>query len=257
MLNHKHSHFMKKVLRALPIVLVLAFASSLVAAQDSSGNTGDATQGRTLSVVGIGSASGTPDIAFIQVGIEVQNENVGTAVDEVNQRMNEVITALKDAGIPETDIRTTNFSVNQQQQPRPAGQTASDTAQDIYAVSNIAQVRVANIDDISNIIQLALDSGANRMYGLNFGIEDSAALISQARQNAVANARARAEELASEFGVTLGEPITINEYDSGGNPVALESASMGGAAPAPIISQGQQSVSIRLEVTFEITSAAD
>lgn len=257
MLNHKHSHFMKTILHALPIVLVLAFASNLVAAQDSSGDMGDATQGRTLSVVGTGSASGTPDIAFIQVGIEVQNENVGTAVDEVNQRMNEVIAALKDAGIPETDIRTTNYSVNQQQQPMPAGQTASDTTQDIYVVSNIAQVRVANIDDISNIIQLALDSGANRMYGLNFGIEDSAALISQARQNAVANARARAEELASEFGVTLGEPITINEYDSGGTPVAFESAGMGGAAPAPIISQGQQSVSIRLEVTFEITSAAE
>lgn len=226
----------------LTLGLIFAFIP-LATAQDTDGD-----NMRTLTVVGSGSASGTPDIAYIDVGIEVGNTDVGTAVDEVNQTMDDVISALSELGIPEEDIRTTNFNIRQEQQP--AMQSESETS-DRYIVSNTAELRVSDISQLSDVIQTALDAGANRMYGLQFSIDDSDALMSEARQNAADDAMMRAEELAQIFGVTLGNPIEIDESGSGGQPVPVSRAAIGGGG-GPVISEGQLSVTVQLHVTYEI-----
>lgn len=211
-------------------------------------------EGRTISVTGTGSANGAPDVAYITLGVEVENSNVGTAVEQVNQTMDDVIAALSEVGIPDEDIQTTNFNIRQNQAP-PQPMDSQSAAESTYVVSNNAQVRVANIDQLSEVIQTALDAGANRMYGLNFGIQDTDSLLSEARQNAVNDAQARAEELASLFGVTLGDPIQISESTGGNQPVPQASAALGMGGGSPVIREGQMSISVSLNVTYEMAGS--
>jgi uncharacterized protein YggE len=118
-------------------------------------------------------------------------------------------------------------------------------------------VTVRDIAQIEAVVTTAVAQGANTVYNLSFGISDSAALEQQARQAAAADARARAEQLAAAFGVTLGRPLTISESVSSSSPV-LPYAS-GGMAMAALtdvrsqpISGGQLSVSVSVQVTFAL-----
>lgn len=123
-----------------------------------------------------------------------------------------------------------------------------------YVVNNMVEVKVRDLDQISAVLQAALDAGANNVYGLTFGLDDAAALEAEARTLAVEDARARAEALAGAFGLEVGDPISIREgADTGISPRIME-AGFGGAGP--VISEGQLSVSMQVTVTFEIAPAA-
>jgi hypothetical protein len=225
----------------LVVLGFMAGQSQTVLAQQPDGG-----EMNTISVTGTGSASGSPDIAFIQFGVEVEDVNVASAFVQVNQRMSSVVAALNHAGIANEDIRTTGFNVRQEGPPQDPAAT-----QDLYIVSNIAEVQVRNLDQISNFLQTALSAGANRVYGLRFGMENPEALVSQARQEAAAEARRQAEELAQLFDVTLGNPVQINESRSGDGPVPIERAAVGGDG-GPVISEGQLSVTVQIRVTYGI-----
>ncbi len=201
----------------------------------------------TIAVTGSGTASGSPDIAFVQLGVEIQNADVGAAVQQANTTMQQVTDVLTAQGIAAADIQTTQFDVRQNQQPNPNGQPGPT----VFVVTNTVQITVRNLGTISSVLQSALNAGANNVYGLTFGLSDSAALESQARAAAVEDAHAKAQELADAFGVTLGDPVSINEQAGGGPPVAASFAMGGGGGPS--ISQGQLSVTIQLDVTYSIT----
>ena len=180
--------------------------------------------------------------------------DLGAAVTNANETMDAVIAALQAQGIAPEDIRTSNFSIYQDSgMPQPLG--AEGAAENRYVVNNVVEVRVRDLTQISAVIQAALDAGANNVYGLSFGLDDSAALESEAGILAVDDARARAEALAGAFGLAVGEPITIREgaADSLGSARVMEAAlGMGG----PVISEGQLSVTMQVTVVFELVPAA-
>lgn len=207
----------------------------------------DTTQ-RTITVPGTGTASGAPDLALVQVGVDITNTDVGAAVDEANQSMQDVIDALTEMGIAESNIQTTRFNVQQIQNNNPTTSQSAD--QPTYEVTNIVQVRVTDTGQISDVIQTALDAGANRVYGLNFSLQNPGELTSEARIQAVEDARARAEELADALGVTLGELVSITEQGSGGGVSPLmQEAAVGGSVP---VQQGQLSVSVQVNTVWSI-----
>lgn len=247
------------VVLSLIAMTVVAASVSTVAAQDDPTPTPaeppmpvDIPSGsgqRTISVTGTGTASGSPDIAFIELGVEIRDADIGAAVDQSNAAMEAVNAALGDLGIPAEDIQTTQFNVWQDQPIDPTTGMPSD--QFNYVVTNIVRIRVSQIDQISDVIQTALDAGANRVFGLSFGLDDPASLEATARDQAVADARARAEALAAAFGVALGNPVSITEgFLSGPGPVFAMAEGLGGGGPP--ISGGQLSVQIQVTVTFEI-----
>jgi uncharacterized protein len=241
-ISHRFIGLPAVALIAAALLVGVAAPFGTVHAQD-----GSPAQPHTITVSGSGTASGTPDIAFVQVGVEIHNADVGTAVQQANDAMQKVNAALTAEGIAAQDIQTTQFNVRQDQQPAQNGQPAATT----FVVTNIVQVKVHDLTTISTVIQSALDAGANNVYGLNFGLNDSAALESQARSAAVDNAHAKAQELADAFGVTLGAPISISEQ-SGGNPPVAASFAMANGGGGPSISQGQLSVTVQLNVTYSI-----
>lgn len=244
-------------LRRLPglaalITVMLVAVSGVSAQEDPTPMPVDIPQPggqRTISVTGTGTASGSPDIAFIELGVEIRDANIGTAVEQSNTTMDAVIAALSEFGIPAENIQTTQFSVWQDQPVDPA--TGLPAEEFTYVVTNIVRIRVTQIDQISDVIQTALDAGANRVFGLTFGLDDPAALESTARDQAVADARVRAEALAAAFGVALGEPLSITEgFLNQPGPLFARAEGLGGGGPS--ISEGQLSVQVQVTVTFAI-----
>lgn len=229
-------------------LLVTLVVSVPVTAQDT-----EEQPMRTLAVTGIGEASGSPDMAIVQLGVELRNPDLSAAFDQVNQTVQAIIAALSEIGIDENNIQTTNLSIFQETPPFPQ-MDAQQATESAYIVSNIVQVRIVDISQVSSVIETGLEAGANRVYGLSFALQEPTQLSIEAMRNAVADANTRAEALAQEMGVTLGDPIRMN-WTSQGFPGPFQEARMaglGGGGDA-VIREGQLSVTAQVDVVYEIS----
>jgi uncharacterized protein YggE len=207
----------------------------------------------SISVSGSGEAYGTPDIAYIQLGVDTAGADLGQAVAQNNSAMERVKQALLDAGIAQEDLQTTNFNVWIEDKTDP--QTGQLTGERVYHVQNTLNITVRDIAKIGDVIDAALNAGANTVYGLTFGISDTTALESEARRKAVEDARTRAQELADALGVRLGNPIIVSESTGGGIvvPMFAVEAAAGRGGGAPPINQGQMAVTVSVSVVYSIS----
>jgi uncharacterized protein YggE len=234
----------------LPLVLIAGLLSSCSAIGLTPGSYGG-TLVDTISVTGVGEAFGRPDISTVQVGVSVSNPDVGDAVAESNSRMEAITAALVEMGVAAGDIQSTNFSVWPEDRYDP--QTGQPTGERVYHVDSTVIAKIRDIDRAGEAIEVALDAGANNVYGLGFSIDDTAALEAEARGLAIEDAHERAEQLAQQFGVGLGEVVTINEA-AYGPPMTYSPAvgGMGGAEGAPPISEGTLALNVTVNVTYAI-----
>jgi uncharacterized protein YggE len=237
------------------LVAMLALFAMPIAAQETDDSM------RTITVTGTGTATGSPDIANIEIGVEVRDPNVSTAFSQANASMDAVIAAVTEAGVAPEDVRTINLSVYQERMPStmemaPNSSGPAQPAFDsTFVVSNMARITVRNIDNVGTVIDAAVNAGATNIFGLTFGIDNRDELDSLARADAMDDARARAEELAALAGAELGEVMMIQEGYGGGSPfdlVNISAAEMGRGGGASI-EPGQLSVQTQLTVTFRIT----
>jgi uncharacterized protein YggE len=203
----------------------------------------------TLRVTGTGQATGTPDLARVDLGVETRDEDIAVAVDETNRKMSELTEALSNVGIAKEDLLTTQYNIRQDEPIDP--QTGRPVGTGEYVVSNTLKVTVREIDQISQVIETGLNAGANRVFGLAFDIEDTSTLESQARSEAIQDAMNRAQELADGLEIALGQPIYISEGFADIQPVIREApqAAMGGG---PSISTGQLTVAVQVNLIFAI-----
>jgi uncharacterized protein len=239
--------------KAIGLVAVLAVLSLLalpVSAQEITTNPASGPV-NSITVNGFGEASGTPDVAYITLGIDTVNTDVGQAVEQANTQMDAIIAALGEAGVVPEDIQTAYFNVysdffDANNQP---------TTDRVYHVQNSVTVTVRDTSQVSGVINAALEAGANSVNGLSFGIADTSSLEQEARQAAVDDARQRAQQLADIFGVTLGDAIIITEVPAGYFPGMPYASQVGlGGAGGPQIAPGQLQVSVQVSVTFAIAS---
>jgi uncharacterized protein len=244
---------MRKFLFGTLLMAMMALVVLPAAAQEES----PAYPADTITVTGIGEASGTPDLARVIVGVEIQSQDLAMAFEQSNSQIDSVINAVVEAGVAREDVRTTNLNVfiNRGMQP-PPGPEASGMTQsgDTYNVSNQIRLVVRDVDNVAGVINAAVAAGANNIFGLEFGIEDQDALQSDARADAFADARGDAEELAQLAGVTLGEVVLIQEGGSPAfGPMNMSFAEMGrGGGGGATIEPGQLTVNSTVTVTFAI-----
>src|SRR5438552_10836112 len=163
--------------------------------------------------------------------------------------MEAVVTRLKAAGIPDTDIHTVAFNVNPQYDQRDQNQPLLRG----YQVQNLVEVRTTNVGGLGPLLDDAVSSGATRVFGISFESDNVEALKTQARDQAMANARAKAEQLARDAGVSLGRPTTIEESDTGG-VTPQQAVAPRAAAPAATtpIQPGQLQISTSVRVIWSI-----
>lgn len=206
--------------------------------------------GRTLVVTGSGSASGAPDRANIEIGVEITSDTVTDAFAEANSTIDDIINALVDLGIARADIQTTGLNIYTQQQLMGPDATEPSTQ---YNVSNRVRVLVRDISQVEDVINASVENGANNIFGLNFTLSDPTELMRQARTGAVANAQANAQHLAELLGVSLGSVIKVTEFQGAGiGPVPEAAGNM--MADSARIESGQLSISLQVELTYSIIS---
>jgi uncharacterized protein YggE len=234
------------------IFVVLAALSAIglgvVSAQETSVN----STTNTITVTGLGSAYGEPDVAYVELGVEIVDADLATAFSQTSDQMNSVITAVTALGIERSDIQTTGINVYQEERYDPQ---TGPTGERVYRVRNIVRITVRDTAQIEAVINDAVNAGANTIYGLTFGILEVDALEQEARLSAVANARARAEQLAAALGVTVGQPVAIRETlgSEGISPIGRFQGGGGlDMASAAPVSEGQLQVSVQIEVTFAL-----
>ncbi len=206
----------------------------------------------TITVSGYGEATGTPDVAYVQLGVNIVNPDVGRAVAQANETMDAVQDAMRQFQIANEDMQTVSYSVWPEDRYDP--QTGQPTGERVYHVDSMLSIKVRDLEATGDIIQAGLDAGANTVAGLSFGVEDTDALQAEARTNATNDARARAQQMANALGVTLGAPILVTEGYGYTPPVVFATPRMdfGGGGGAPPISPGQTTIGISVTVVFSI-----
>lgn len=206
-----------------------------------------------ISVAGSGEAYGKPDVAYVDLGIDVTNPSVSSALDQANQAMSAVQEAIKEAGVAEEDIQTTSFNIYPEDRYDP--QTGQPTGERVFHAQNILRVTVRDVSKVGAVIDAGTGAGANTVHNVSFGILETEALASEARTKAVADAKKRAEQLAKELGVKLGSATLISET-YGSVPVfepsfATKDSAVGRGGGA-VVSSGQLVVSVQVNVTFNL-----
>lgn len=208
----------------------------------------------TITVVGEGEVTIEPDIARANIGVEVSGSTVAEASAESRALIQAILTVLEEQGIDPKDIQTSNFNIYAERYGSE-GPLADDEIQ--YRVNNMVSVVIRDLDRVGAILDAAIEAGANSINGISFQVEDPSSVESDARQSAVEDARAKAEELASLTGVGIGSVISISEIvDSGGglyrgNFDAVSNA-MGGGGDG--FSPGELSLVMRLQVSYRIAA---
>jgi hypothetical protein len=201
-----------------------------------------------ITVSGVGSVFGEPDVAVLSLGVEAEAEGVGEARSQAAEAMEAMLSALKEGGVAEEDIQTTRFSV----QPR---YDFIDKRQVLrgFVVNNLVTAKIRSIDNTGELIDAALEAGGDlaRVQNLQFTIDDPSALEEEARKEAMAEARHKAETLAEAAGVDLGPPRSISE-SGGPRPIRFEASlavELLEEAETPI-EVGELEVRVQVQVVF-------
>lgn len=229
---------MRLVAATLPLLLCLAAPAPASA--------DDAATGRRVTVTGSATVSAPPDIATISGGIETRAETAATAFADNSEAMRAVFGALDGLGVARADIQTTRLSL----EPVWAGQGEEDTPPRIvgYEAANMVTITVRETGRLGEIVDALGSGGANRIHGIDFSIGDPRPLLEKAREEAVADARAKAETLTRSAGVTLGDVLTIDEGTRGG-PAPIGARMEMAAAP---IAEGTVEVGTEVTVTYAL-----
>ncbi|HUV72717.1 MAG TPA: SIMPL domain-containing protein, partial [Anaerolineae bacterium] len=195
--------------------------------------------------------TGKPDLAMITIGVETRNAEARAAAEENDDRMADVMAAILELGVAEEDIQTVDYSV------RAEIDWDDDERRVIgYVVSNSVMLKLREVDKAGDVLDAVTEAGANNIYGIQFTFDDPAVLREEARAEAMAQARDKAEALAQLAGVGLGKPRYINESFMESPPyylepiyAAAERGMGGGAAP---VQPGQLEVAVQVQITFDI-----
>ncbi len=205
---------------------------------------------RTITVSGSGKVFIEPDIAYINIGVHTEGEDASTALDNNTSQVQKVIDAIKAQGVDAKDIQTTSFNIYPSQQYGPNNEITSTR----YMVDNMVYVTVRDLTKLGTLLETVVSSGANSINGINFDAADKSASQTAARKQAVDNAKALAQELASAAGVQLGNVYSISASVNNVYPMFDygKGAGMAAASAEVPIQTGQISVTADVNMVFEI-----
>lgn len=218
-----------------------------------------------INVVGEGESMATPDIATFSFSVRAEGDDAAAAQDASAQSVNEILAYLKDGGVEEKDIKTQYYNLNPRyeypQQVCPAGTYCPPGERVLkgYEVSQNISVKVRDTSVAGALISGVGERGATDVSGLDFTIDDEDNLQAEAREAAIADAREKAMKLADDLDVRIVRMTGFWEeqgpyydgYGYGGN-VRMEAASMDSGKATPSLPSGENTVSARVNVSYEV-----
>lgn len=216
----------------------------------------------TIRLSATGTVRAAPDMATINTGVTTQAETAREALDANSAAMEDLVAALREAGLEDRDIQTSDFTVSPQyvysDQRDDNGYTLPPEIQG-YQVSNSVTIIVRELEGLGAVLDQAVTVGANTINGITFAVDDSSALETEARELAVQEAIAKAETYASAAGVTLGAIESITEVENQAPPQPMYRAAMAEMASdsSVPVEAGEMAFSITTTIAWEIDEPRD
>lgn len=227
----------------------LALALSLTVIAASSAFAQVTPQVATITAEGTGTVHAAPDVVIIDIGVTTRGATPAEALTGNNADMQRVIDAIIAAGVPETDIATSNFSISPVYDDQQMTRGNTLPAIIAYEVSNQVTIRIDGVETSGAILDRVVEAGANRINSIRFDIAEPQPLRDEALAAAITEARRQAELMANAAGVTLVRIVSITSY---ANAQPMYDRAVGFAASAVPIMGGEQAVTATATVTFEI-----
>ncbi|MFC1899121.1 SIMPL domain-containing protein [Chloroflexota bacterium] len=212
------------------------------------------SQQEGIWVNGQGAVLATPDIATLRLGVEVQAISVESARTIAAEAMDEIMEALADEGISEKDIQTQYYNIRQITRWDRDKEEEEVTG---YRVSNTVTAKIREIENAGIIIDAIASAGGDltRIDSINFSVEDPTEYYEAAREAAVDNAKAKAEQLAELAGARLDKVTYISE-SSQSIPIYRQDVSyeFEEALPAAStsISPGEMEINLNIQVGYSL-----
>lgn len=205
--------------------------------------------GEIITVTGQAEKIEKNQMASFTAGVESVNDKKEEAVKEVNDKVQALISAVKGFGIKTEDIKTQNTSVYQSEEMYwDNGVQKSRKGQ--WRVSNSIEIVLREVDKTSALTDLLNASGANNVYGPNFQMDNSNKVETELFDEAIKNAREKAEAIAKSSGRSLGKVMSVSEGGSAGSPLYFAKDGMGGGGSP--IEPGSSTISKSVVVVFEL-----
>jgi uncharacterized protein len=201
-----------------------------------------------ISVTGEAHISVPPDLAQIDAGVTFEAKTAREASDANNAAMGKVLLAPKGAGIDDKDYQTSLLSLQAENSISKTGAAPTIVG---YRASNRVTIRLRDVTKIAGVIDAVVTAGANEIGGISFMVSQASRLLDDAREQAIADARRKAEIYAKAAGVTLGAPLSIVEEGSPQPLFRTRIAAPMTAAPVPI-AQGEETLAVSVSVTWAV-----
>jgi hypothetical protein len=259
-MNGFFSTSLNRALGALALIgITVAFLSyAYVTIKNSGGWVGPTT----INVTGNGEVTAVPDIATFSFSVRAEGKDAAEAQGKSAESMNAILAYLKEQGVEEKDVKTTGYNLMPKYtyptQPCLMGSYCppSNPVQDGFEVSQMVTVKVRKTDTAGNLLSGVGDKGATDISGLGFTIDDEEKYKADARKLAIEDAKAQAEVLATQLGVSLGDMTSYYEempygptpyYGMGGDMMSAKAE----MAPSPDVPTGENTITSRVTITYE------
>jgi uncharacterized protein YggE len=201
-----------------------------------------------LIVQGEGKASAAPDRATIVLGVQTRDASATIAAAENARQMNETITALLTAGITESEIQTSGYTLGTEPQDVSAMAGEKQKAP-LFVASNTVTVDLNNTTDVGRVLDAAVSAGSNSIQEVAFDLQNPGPQKDLALTMAIEDAQRKAEIAAKAAKVKLGRVLEISE---GYGYVAAASRSASFDVATPIL-PGKMEITASVTVTYEIS----
>lgn len=237
------------VLAAAATALLVLTACTQGAAGVTTVNT--VSQPTGISVSGQGKITVVPDVAVLRLGVEARAASVSEATEQATKAMSDIVAALKASGVAEKDMTTVQFNISQERRFDAGRERIVG-----YIVQNQVSAKIRKVADTGKILQGAVTAGGDliRVQSVSFTLDDPTKLHDELRKLAMADAKAKAEQLAKLAGAQLGGATYIQEGGSVAIPVPYPNVKLGlgQEAAAPFITPGETEAQLQVQVVYAI-----
>ena len=205
---------------------------------------------RIISLSGHGEVRATPDLAYVTSGVVTQGATAAEALAANSKAMTDLFAALKESGIEDREVQTSNFSV----QPRYDFSNNQAPKMVGYDVSNNVTVTLRKVDTLGTLLDRMVQSGSNQISGISFDVSKPEDAMDEARKLATEDATRKAKVYAKAMGIELGNVMQVSEGSAAQPPMPMVRSTMmkADAAPPVPMAAGEQTLAVDVNVIWEI-----
>lgn len=200
----------------------------------------------SVDVSGEGMIKVIPDEATISVQVEHSGNDARSVQKQTDGTISEVLKFLKKQGIDQKDVKTQHIRLNKNYDYQ--------TKTYSYVANQSLEIHLRNLDDYTSLMNGLLDTGINRISGIQFDASNRKALEKEARIKAVQNAKEKAELYAATLGQSIGKALHISEFEPqvSPGPMLRSAMAMEDSSGGPTMAPGEMEIRVRINVSFEL-----